>query len=367
MRLRACQNCGQQATACRVREEERRKLLDRKVLNQPLANELCKFEQAKIARKAIDLRRRTSDVITASKLNPNIFLAEPQSQLDLNERYSSADAANGSYYSLSRSCSEIVNLWPTQAVKLRPYSSGSMLPVDTWMEILKMLCRDIEMDGVRSASVVARDICNASQASKELWTASQVALQHLSSLCSTQSMQIPSALGYLGCTIKNDFIYRPILTGITNAEEVLAIAKACSPGTHYRLNLLDRSTLILGTFNFLHLSGPSNVPFDLLYAVAQERNKHTLTKEDCNKYSKSPSASMSDFKLRRLLICLGIQTGEALTQAASTHRHRLLLYNHLNTLSNQEFALSRCLYNASLAEWCLDIYIWTLYKLCCTF
>ena len=52
-----------------------------------------------------------------------------------------------------------------------------------WVQILMLVCDDFEEDGVRGASVIARDLCNASCVSKELYIASIPAFQHLSTLC----------------------------------------------------------------------------------------------------------------------------------------------------------------------------------------
>ena len=252
-----------------------------------------------------------------------------QPQLVANEVNSSSDAANSNVGIPKTSlCSEVVNLWPSQAVRERPYSSGSSLPLDIWEHILKLLCRDVEVNGVRSPSVVARDICNASLASKELWTASQTALQHLSSESSAQSEE--SALA-IGCPIKsdwNDFLSRPQLT---NAEEVTEIAMACKWDG---LNNLDKSALILTTFNYLHLGGPSIVPFHLLYAVARERHTYSLRDYDSTDLRINPLAETSDMKCSILLNRLGIHSQEDLDQATNTPERRLLALRELCALAS---------------------------------
>ena len=284
-------------------------------------------EEEKIAKKALSLSGKTNDPIFASRLNSRIHpVLETQPQLVANEINSSSEAAN-SRDGISL-CSDIVNSWPSQAVRERPYSSGSSLPLDIWEHILKLLCRDIEVVGVRLPSVVARDICNASLASKELWTASQTALQHLSSLSSARSEEFALALG---CTLKsdwNDFLSRPQLT---NAEEVAEIAMACKWDG---LNNLDKSALILTTFNYLHLGGLSNVPFHLLYAVAMERHTYSMRDADSTDLRTSPLAETSDLKCSILLSRLGIHSQEDLDQATNTPERRLLALRELCALAS---------------------------------
>ena len=65
---------------------------------------------------------------------------------------------------------------------LKP-QSDSKLPVDIWIKILKMMSSDIELNGVRGPSVIARDLSNVSRVNKELYIASLPAFQHLSTLC----------------------------------------------------------------------------------------------------------------------------------------------------------------------------------------
>ena len=65
------------------------------------------------------------------------------------------------------------------------------MPQEIWEKVLKALCDDIEPNGVRSASVIARDISNASSTKKQLYIASKAAFEHLSTLCPPLKESLP--------------------------------------------------------------------------------------------------------------------------------------------------------------------------------
>ena len=242
------------------------------------------------------------------------------------------------------SCEKIVQSWPKRAVTCRPYNTGSVLPLDILLKILKILCDEIDSSGVRSASVIARDICNFSQVSKELWTASQIALHELSSLCPEPRL----ALKYFKPWCKNDaswddFLREPLST---DADRVFEIALQCL--TWFAL-YEDRTMCIVATFNKLHLTKPSYVPFRLLWAVFQERSCPDMDFP----YTPSPfwpvrtwstdgrlqydAALFSDLKMRRLLIQRGIQTLQNFYGIVSCEKSKMQLVTDLLMLSDKEY------------------------------
>ena len=57
------------------------------------------------------------------------------------------------------------------------------LPHDLWIKILKTLVNDLELDGVRGPSVIARELGVAAQVNRELHAASWQAFEYLASQC----------------------------------------------------------------------------------------------------------------------------------------------------------------------------------------
>ena len=242
-----------------------------------------------------------------------------------------------------KTCAELIEIMPTKAVNSRPYNDGSVLPFDVWIKIMLILASESEIDRVRSVSVIARDICNASQTSKELWNAGQTALNKLASQCPLQTEEHGSSLGE---TIKpswSDSVAQPL--GSTT-EELQDILRACTPFHPSCLlcsSYMEHCALIFRIFNFLHLSKPSSVPFQLLYAVAQERNNRRVAQACLYGYvfkiqfPEHPAFSFSDLKFRRLLTHLGIGTYESFREAISTPQRQHRLYDQLAALSDQEY------------------------------
>ena len=61
--------------------------------------------------------------------------------------------------------------------------SSTPLSLDLWTRVLQYLCTDIELKGVRGVSVIARDLCNAGMACKELYVSAAQAQHRLAALC----------------------------------------------------------------------------------------------------------------------------------------------------------------------------------------
>ena len=303
-------------------------------------------EKASIASMAMDLRDRAIIIIPASELgDPRIPLAE-DGFFFLIIRVDDGRANLNGKRQKPKTCAELIESMPANAVNSRPYKLGSVLPFDVWIKILLLLASDCEMDRVRSVksvSVIARDICNASRASKELWSASQIALENLGSQCSLQTQQHGTSLGN---TIKpswSEFVAQPLMS---STEELQDILQACTPFHPSCLrcsSYTEKNALILRILNFLLLTKPSSVPFQLLYAVAQERNNcrvaHTGVFANWFKRERPdhPALSFSDLKFRRILTCMGIRTSEDFDEATSTLMQRYELYDQLAILSNEEY------------------------------
>ena len=62
----------------------------------------------------------------------------------------------------------------------KPVQGGSTkLPVEIWNSIMRNFMKDLEIDGIRTIMVVARDICSAARTCRDLWTAGQQTLEAL--------------------------------------------------------------------------------------------------------------------------------------------------------------------------------------------
>ena len=325
----------------------------------------CDDQEAQIVRRAVALLDRSVVVIPDSERTPHLPLLNRKDECRILVRERDGARILNLGNTDDKTCADIVKVWPAKAVESRPYSSQTILPVDVWRKILQILTSDIEMDGVRSISVVARDICNISQVSKELWTISHDAMRDLSSLCQMQVKEND----WLFDTPENEgdpdrriikpswsaFLRQPFNKGSfrDTTGEIVDIATACEIGyffCHPGRACLDRPALVLGIFNFLHLNRPSNVPFQLLYAVAQERHKYSFQNIRFNKdswlgktinFSRdifAPALSFSDLKFRRLLGRLGIGSKYDFVQAVSTLDQRARLLDELAKISNEEYS-----------------------------
>ena len=97
----------------------------------------------------------------------------------------------------NQSALEILKLWQkkSKTANFKP-QSDSGLPLDIWSKIMKLLCDDVEIKGVRGPSVIARELCNLSMVNKELYSATLPAFQHLSTLCRPIQCLLPISSSY---------------------------------------------------------------------------------------------------------------------------------------------------------------------------
>ena len=249
---------------------------------------------------------------------------------------------------LAKECAEVMASWPSRAVACRLYCSGSVLPLDIWIQILQTLCRDIEKCGVRSASVIARDICNASMASKEMWTASQIALKHLSSLCPLS----PPLCKYEQSW--NQYFASP--TSI-QASEISALMIASVGTVRYSALGLpwDQPACTVLFLRKFHLYRPTNTPFRLILAVQHERAPslliiRLLLQIESRLSIPDPSAGLkrvlqhpmskhvTDKEFRRLLTQMGIQVMADLEQAFVTKQRQTQFFKQLLVMLEHELS-----------------------------
>ena len=152
-------------------------------------------------------------------------------------------------------CAEHIEIWTGGAAMRIAYTSGSELPIEIWEMILVAVCKDIDVEGVRGPSVIARDLINASMASKELYSASLPAFQHLSSFCP------PMPCG--ADELWNAFVSDPMAMRL---EDIKTLAKKSSVKVSQ-----PRPALIVQLMNYMKLQRPSRIPAKLLKAVMRER------------------------------------------------------------------------------------------------
>ena len=192
----------------------------------------------------------------------------------------------------SEQCEAFQRLWHGGVKKYKPSSSSTNIPSELWETILKHLCSDLEHDGVRSVSAIARDIINASMASKDLYAAALPALKHLSTNCQMP----PPGTEHLW----DKFVSDPCSMAL---EDIKVLAKHCELG----LSQPNRSLIFL-IMDGLSLQHPTRAPARIVKNVADEKRAWAFShyvlcpKTDPWKYG------ASDFAARKGCTDAGIQT-----------------------------------------------------------
>ena len=205
---------------------------------------------------------------------------------------------------LSRQCATVIDKWNEGALVELPYTAGTDLPLEIWEIILKKLCSDLELEGVRGASVVARDIINASMACKELYAAALPALHHLGTCC-------PSVLA------GDDKTWDRLASSpcsITRPDIYLSSMAEVKCGYH------SHEIKLVQLMRYLGLRRPSRAPASLLRAVLSEK-----IKPDDSDFSRLCQASelitlqtdkaLTSFNFRLSCMQLGCGTSEHLLEA----------------------------------------------------
>ena len=94
-------------------------------------------------------------------------------------------------------CKQMNKYWHTIAtysneMQHSPDYSNSPLPFDLWMKVMMTLCDDLEINGIRGISVIARELSLAARVNKEFYAASLPAFKHLSNLCPSLDSLLPN-------------------------------------------------------------------------------------------------------------------------------------------------------------------------------
>ena len=186
------------------------------------------------------------------------------------------------YKERHQECKKSVSQWeqPSEAAVLKSikHSTHCNLPIDVWGKILGYLCENMELDGVRGPSVVARDISSAAISCKEIYAASLPAFQRLSTLC--RSISASLQLGE-----RRVWYRRPeSLAGISPDDQMWesfvrnpkSVKAKNIKALHHELGLTgchQKSIMISEVLNALKLMQPSLIPARLLIAVMKERTQ----------------------------------------------------------------------------------------------
>ena len=206
---------------------------------------------------------------------------------------------------LSRQCATKLDKWKNGALVELQYTAGTDLPLEIWEVILKQLCSDLELEGVRGASVVARDIINASMACKELYAAALPALHHLGTCC-------PSVLA------GDDKTWDRLASSpcsITRQDIWFSSMAEVRQSGYY-----SHEVKLVQLMRYLGLRRPSRAPASLLRAVLSEK-----IEPDDSEFSRLCQASelitlqtdkaLTSFNFRLSCMQLGCGTSEHLLEA----------------------------------------------------
>ena len=210
-------------------------------------------------------------------------------------------------------------------------SSDCHLPEDVWITILKLLCNDIEFDGVKGPSVIARDLCNVRSVNKELYRASAPALQHLNTICSSIKNKVT---GKLRSISQRQDLMQPLISdpGSLSKSDLETLSSSIN------LNSKTRATMAMDLFRAIGLKFHTCCPAHLVFMVLAERSEqvpelealvdkvkagqnHGLPRQGwwCRNYRNFKYA----FEARVECMKLGLTTMDALKAAAAEAEKRL--------------------------------------------
>ena len=221
---------------------------------------------------------------------------------------------------LTTRCRGTVDSWSSSDItRIEKYSSR--IPYDMISSILIKLCDDIETDGVRGISVVARDICNACLAFPDMRVASRLAFEQLASRCP----DLPSMKE--GPAIWDEFLTDPMSVKYDTIKEMaegLPLSERSTSG----MLIANETKAVLVCLLLEHFGArsPSLIPARILNAVRAEKSlwpflRPSLRLADiCIAYSNQMGrtttaillTSGSLFGLRKKLINFGFPTLSAL-------------------------------------------------------
>lgn len=223
------------------------------------------------------------------------------------------------------------------------------LPFDILSLILIKLCDDIETDGVRGVSVVARDICNVCLAFSDLGVASRSAFEELAIRCHSLND---------GRTIWDEFSTDPGKAEFDSMEKVTKGMWVSTSGTKRFLvsestRRDERALRLAKEFATKPTKATSLIPAGILNAVQAEKSLQPYPSrlaDMCAAVLPEVGHIGSLFRLRKTLINLGFTTLPALRA-----RYEVIMEEERKTAKQARLAELRakacvCGFNAAAAQ-----------------
>ena len=250
-----------------------------------------------------------------------------------------------------KDCKQAISQWQKSTLRELQHSRDSLLPLDLWTRILKSLCDDIELKGVRGPSVIAREISLISQVNKELYAASQPAFQHLSNLCpsldsivkrlrdyrcNSAVKEVITEHGVVYARASSDLIPdTPQWDAFVSDPKSLRSGELKSLCSAMHLTVSrPKAVLIQALMKSMNLHYPTPTPACLIFAVQFERQKNLSSIDEKEQLSDSLRRAKGEkwgtsyggsklFDFRRECSAIHVSTTEALkAAAANADRHK---------------------------------------------
>lgn len=179
-----------------------------------------------------------------------------------------------------------------------PVSGGNTkLPVEIWHIIIQKFMEDIEIDGIRTVMVVAREICAAAQTCRDLWTAGQLALE---TLAEPLNIFLPRDL--------KAAVQHPTSLKLPQLKHIAKSLGCSTTGT--------KAVVIMRILKHCGLTSNSNVPPALLLTAATEKR------------------SLATLYLPYQILAQAYNTGLYLDKAETVFYARKILANRFGTHRN---------------------------------
>ena len=182
-------------------------------------------------------------------------------------------------------CKQAISQWPESTLKELQHSGDSLLPLDLWTKIFKIFCDDLEIDGVRGPSVIARELSLISRVNKDFYAASLPAFQHLSNLCLTIESAVTELRHYSpvrrfstehgGYDVPPSIPDPPQWDAFVSDPKSLKAAELRSlcAAMHFSTSR-PKAVLIRKLMQSVSLEYPTPTPARLVFAIQCERRKH---------------------------------------------------------------------------------------------
>ena len=224
----------------------------------------------------------------------------------------------------SQIAEEMLSRWQKKGKleDLKP-QSDSKLPADIWIKILETLSSDIEPEGVRGPSVIARDLCNVSRVNKELYIASLPAFQRLGHLCPPIHCSFPTAIisknGDAVLKADTDPLWDVLLSEPASLtyDQLQMMGAAMASG--YNIGR-TKSVITHRLLKTVRIKQPTRYPARLILAVRKERYSTDMPLAQLYlKATTKPQSlypSQSTFDVRRRCINEGFLTVQTLKAVA---------------------------------------------------